>query len=360
MNLRHLSLLLAGWLLLGSPVRGAEFAELAAEARTAMAQRDLPTAKKKLEELKAAAVSNEEKTTAERLDTLNAYLFDFWKAVHSGGNTLQGTDELVIGDKRVAVVEYDEVAGLLILRVEGVNKRYTLKEMPPRVAITLASQVLKKDAPVNQAFIGTFLAMDSRGDRKLAREAWDKAAKGGTDIKDLLPELDIPLSGAATLQIPALTPATAGALRPQFWSLMQNNGKAWKPLDASKVARQDTSGRLEIAAPAEPAGAAWFTFKRKLPASFGVRIYLVDLPAGQKFGLFNGKDAESDASIELPTGTVKIEFARQAGELICRINDEEKTFTAIDKEAAKTNGNMGFTLPAGGKCFIAGCEFVAK
>src|SRR5688500_17696818 len=89
-------------------VQAADFNELADELRAALAQRDLPTAQAKLEEVKAAATTDKEKDVAERLDLLHGYLFDFWKAVHAGGRKLQGADELGIGDKRTAVVEYDE------------------------------------------------------------------------------------------------------------------------------------------------------------------------------------------------------------------------------------------------------------
>ena len=341
-------------------LRGAEFADVAAELRIAMAQRNFPLAAKKLAEVKAAATSEADKIAADRLDLLHGYLFEFWKAVHAGGNTLQGTDELEIGGKRVAVVEYDEDAGKLILRVEGQNKRYTLKEMPVRVAITLAEQVLKKGAPPNEAYIGTFLAMDGRGDRKLAREAWDRAAKAGIDVKSLLPELDTPLPAAATIQIPALTPATAAALRPQFWSVMQSGDKGWKPLELGTQGVQNAEGKLELKLADDLKSPIWITFKRKLPANFGLRMYLVDLPAGQKLGMFLGKENESDAFLGLPSGLVKVEFARQAGKFICRINDQEQSVTVVDETTAKTTGMFGFTLPPGASCVIAGCEFAAR
>lgn len=334
----------------------AEFADLASELRLAMAQRNFPLAAKKLAEVKEAAQSADEKVTAERLDLLHSYLFEFWKSVHAGGAKLQGTDELEVGEQRVAVVEYNEEEGKLILRVEGQNKRYTLKELPSRLALVLSSQVLKKGAPENEAYIGTFLAMDGRGDRQMARDAWERATKGGVDVKTLLPELDIDLPAGANIRVPSLTPETAAALRPQFWSLMQPTDKGWKPLELNKLASQNTSGQLEIKLPDDAKPTNWVVFKRKLPPNFGLRMYLQDLPAGQKLGLFLGKDRECDAHIDLPAGLVKVEFARQQGKLICRINDKEQEVT-IDDAAAKNNGTLGFTLPSGSTCVIAGCEF---
>jgi hypothetical protein len=346
-----------GFLLMLAPLAAADFAEQAAEVRTAMARRDLPGAKMKLAELKEAAKSDAEKATADRLDLMYGYLFDFWKAVHAGGQSLVGAEEIMINNKPVAVVEYDVAAGKLVLRTEGQNKRYTLFEMPPRVALTLAERVLKKGAPENEAYIGTFLAIDARGDRKLAREAFERAKKGGVDVKDLLAELEIDLPAAATIELPKLTPQTAAFLRPQLWQVAAKDAKGWKKTALGKQGVQNANGQLEVAAP-ESAEAVWVTFAKKAPANFGVRIYFADLPQGQKFGLFNEKaEGAADAYVELPKGIVKVEFARRSGDFHLRINDADQKLTIADADAAKTSGIFGFTLPPGGKCAIAGCEF---
>jgi hypothetical protein len=336
----------------------AEFDELAAGLRTSLAQRDLLAAKEKLAEVKAAAAAPEEKATAERLDLLYNYLFDFWKSVDEGGRTLHGTDELVISGKRVAVVEYDAANSRLVLRVAGENKRYTLREMPPRVALTLAQLVLKPGAPQNEVFFGAFLALDAKGDRKLAREAWDKAARGGVDVKLLLPELDVPLPSGATIELPVLSAQTAALLKPAFWQVATRDGHKWKRVElAADEAAQNMLGRLEIQLPDDARGAQ-ISFLRKMPASFGLRMYLVDLPAGQTFGLLSESGEQTfDAAVELPTGLVKIEFARQAGKFLCRINDVETEVTLADEKAAKSADWLAFSLPPGVKVVIAGCEF---
>jgi hypothetical protein len=176
-------------------------------------------------------------------------------------------------------------------------------------------------------------------------------------VKDLLAELEIDLPAAATIEIPKLTPQTAAYLRPQLWQVATKDAKGWKKAALGKQGVQNASGQLEVAAP-DSAEAVWITFARKTPASFGVRIYLIDLPEGQKFGLFNEKaDGAADASVELPKGIVKIEFARRSGEFHLRINDADQKLAIPDADAAKTSGILGFTLPPGAKCVVAGCEF---
>jgi hypothetical protein len=116
-------------------------------------------------------------------------------------------------------------------------------------------------------------------------------------------------------------------------------------------------GRLEIQLPDDARGAQ-ISFLRKMPASFGLRMYLVDLPAGQTFGLLSESGEQTfDAAVELPTGLVKIEFARQAGKFLCRINDVETEVTLADEKAAKSADWLAFSLPPGVKVVIAGCEF---
>jgi hypothetical protein len=333
------------------------FADIALELRTSMAQRKVPESKTHLEALRKAATTDEEKQTLERLDHLHGYWLDFWKAVHEGCVKLQGGDELMIGDKVVSVVEYDASAGRLILRVEGQNKRYTLFDMPPKVAMVLAERVLRKGAPENEAFIGAFLAMDGRGDRQLAREAWQRAQRQGIDVAHLLPELNEKLPTAATVVLPQLTPETARFLRPAMWQLAQQKNQRWKKAALGRQGVQNASGQLEVTTPGE-IDSAWVVFGRKAPANFGVRIYLSDLPEGQKFGLFNEKaDEAADVSVSLPKGVAKIEFARRDGKFLCSINDEVQEVTVHNATAAKTSGLIGFSLPADAKVVIAGCDF---
>ncbi len=157
------------------------------EIRAAMADRDLNVAKAKLEE--AAKVNGSEEFTSqrERLRLLYDYLEGFWKSVDEGAKSLQAVEELMIGDVRVAVVEYQP--GLLVLRVKGENRRYTVKTLPAKVALTLAERVLKPDAPENKVFFGAFLAMDGKGDREVARKLWSEAQQAKINVSALLPEL---------------------------------------------------------------------------------------------------------------------------------------------------------------------------
>jgi hypothetical protein len=126
--------------------------DVLAEIRSALASRDLPVAKAKLTE--AAKTEGDEAFTSERdrLQSLYQHLEEFWKAVDEAAKSLEATEELMVGEIRVAVVEYEP--GLLVLRVNGQNRRYTVKTLPAAVALTLAKRVLKPEAPVNKVLFG--------------------------------------------------------------------------------------------------------------------------------------------------------------------------------------------------------------
>jgi hypothetical protein len=174
-------------------------------------------------------------------------------------------------------------------------------------------------------------------------------------VKSLLPELEVPLPAAATIQLPQLTPQTAALLRPQFWQLASAGDKGWTRDEVTKIAAQNEQGRLEIKLP-EDAGATWIVFARKAGANFGIRLYLTGVPRGQQFGLLDAKDTTPAATVDLPAGTVLVELARQRGEFICRINGEDAKLTIADEKAAKAATTFGLTAPAGAAITLAGLE----
>src|SRR5690606_15034363 len=140
------------------------------EARAAMAARDLPGIKTKLEAAAKWKGQTAYDNELHRLEQLGDYLTQFWKAVDRAGRTMQATTirELTISGKVCAFVEYEN--GTLVIRVEGQNRSYTLQNMPPAVALAVAQQELDPKIANNKVFFGAFLAMDGKGDRKIAQQ----------------------------------------------------------------------------------------------------------------------------------------------------------------------------------------------
>ncbi len=327
------------------------------EIRSAMADRDLTVAKEKLAE--AAKVRGSESFTSqrERLQLLYDYLEGFWKSVDEGAKSLQSVEELMIGDVQVAVVEYQP--GLLVLRVKGENKRYTVKTLPAKVALTLAERVLKPDAPQNKVFFGTFLAMDGKGDREIARKLWTEAQKANVDVSALLPELGTAPVASLPVEIPPLTSIMRKLLAPANWSLRRQAGDRIVRETLKDGAEQSSEGYLKISVPSD-AGDAQLLYSRKLTGNFGCRVILQNVSDGQVFGLFASDALDAGHQIALPKGSVMVEFARQSGAFQCRLNQKEVAVEARGGAAANMAGMIGLTLPAGSNCEIAWFELQAR
>jgi hypothetical protein len=155
-------------------------------ARRAMWSRDLVAARRHVDAaLRQAQTSTEEEET-ERLGKLLESLEAFWAAVRQGLARLEGAEELRLGDRRVLVVEADPER--LIIRDAGRNVTYAIQNLPQQLALALAMRSLPKGHPTTHLHLGSFLAVDKRGDRDAARTRWQQA---GPEGKPLLLELTL-------------------------------------------------------------------------------------------------------------------------------------------------------------------------
>jgi hypothetical protein len=324
------------------------------EIRAALAARDLPQIKTKLEA--AAKLKGMEPFDTElfRLEQLGTYVTQFWQAVDRAGKTMQATDirELKIGDTIGAFVEYEN--GTLVVRINGQNRSYTRQTMPPKIALVMAEHELDPKAAGNKVFFGAFAAMDGKGDRKVAKQYWDEAAAAKIDVKHLLPELEVPRAAPAVV-IPALTPLAKNLLQPKNWSLRVKGPKGWVKKPVGDAGKQNDDGWLIVQTPAD-GGEVQLVFTRPLTPNFGARIYLEGVKKDASIGLVS-VDGDEDALLtELPAGTVVIEFARQAGQLKARVHGEEAELVAKGKGTAKMQALLGIVVPAGTQVTVASLE----
>jgi hypothetical protein len=353
-----------GWTVLLA-IAGAALADEAAEdraaalvaVRQAASVRDMASLQTGLAE--AAKLKGDDKFDAElaRLDELSEYVVKFWQAVERGCQSLESVNELEVGEQRVAVVEYAN--GRLVLRVAGQNKAYTQKDMPPKLALTLAGLVLKDDAAQNKVFFGAMLALDAKGDRKLARQYWEEAAAAGIDVKRLLPELEAPLP-APPVEIPAMNPVLRNLLSERNWSLRQQTEKGWVKDALEKVAEQNAEGRLEVRIPAEAESPRQLLAKRPISGDFVCRMIVTSSGKSNTVGLFASGLEDEGYTVPLPKGTTLIELSRQQGKLACKLNGTEIELTPVGKPATRFSGYAGLQLAPGSEVTVAAIEFAAR
>jgi hypothetical protein len=341
-------------------VRAAEAdGDILGEIREALAGRDLNAAKAKLAEA-ANAGDDAFAQERDRLQSLHQCLEEFWKAVDDSAKSLESTEELVIGENRVSVVEYQP--GLLVLRVNGQNRRYTVKTVPAVVVLTLAKRVLKPDSPENKVLFGAFSLMDGRGDREQAAKYWDEAQKAGVSVADLLPELRVaPVEPVATLpvEIPPLTAFMRKVLAPGNWSLRRLDGERIVRSPLKEVAEQTTLGHLQLSLPTD-GGPSQLVYTRKPTGNFVCRVILQNIEPGQVFGLFAADALDDGYQVPLPKGAAMIEFSRQSGAFQCRINQKDVPVASHGEVTANMVGTLGFTCPAGAKCTVAWFELQGR
>jgi hypothetical protein len=154
-----------------------------------MAQRDLESVSAHLKAAAENVQSPAERSELERLDLLAHNLKLFWESLQNGLSQAGGSD-LAYKNTRIAIVEASRDHA--VIRAEGKNFRVETKKLPTPFIVAFAEQRFVQDANW-KVLLGTFLAMDAKGDRDRARQLWREAAAGGINIGLLLPELEVPL-----------------------------------------------------------------------------------------------------------------------------------------------------------------------
>lgn len=334
------------------------FDQTANQIRTAMAQRDFDGADSALIVLSKLATSDDERAVVARLAAIQERITRFWDSVDAGGKRMTGEEEVDVGGSLVAFVEYVAARKEIALKVRGEVRRYTPADMPIPIAAVLSNYAIKRGSAASNELLGAVEAMDAKGDRAIARKLWTDAQKGGVETGPLFAELDIPLPGAARVNVPRVTPAVAAVLNPRQWSFHVRDKDNWKKTPLGDAGSIDDQKRLEVNAPADKEVCLVFT--HKLPPNFAVRFYFLSLPDGQTCGVFTGADGDAPfaAAVKLPPDTIEIELSRTVGKLACKVNGEDCPVAVLDDKAARAQGLFGISLPAGSRVIVAGFEKV--
>ena len=185
------------------PVDGARqkaFGEAVADLRFAMSEHDVAGAQKHLQAAAANAQTPQERAEIDRLDTLLGHLEEFWKGMSRIVAGLESAEVLPVGDTFVAIVEVRPEQ--LTIKVEGQLRTYQIDRMPSRLVQALASAGFADD-PATKVLVGTYFLVDPDGDSARTRQLWQEAARGGIDVRDLVPELDRWTAASAASGSPA-------------------------------------------------------------------------------------------------------------------------------------------------------------
>jgi len=237
----------------------AAFVRAVIEARTAMSERDLASARKHLKTAAANAQSPEDAGQIDRLDTMVENLTQFWNGIRVSAAKLQPTEEIVINNEPIVVVESGR--DYLTVRAAGRIRRYQVETMPTPLVRAIVDQSFGKDAG-SKAIIGTFLAVDPDGNRALAKKYWQEAAKAGIDSEKLLHELDGTAS-AGPAAGPKLDPPTDKARLDAAGQAVRDKFKSQYDAATSLVKKAELARELLARAPGTENGDARFVMFRE-------------------------------------------------------------------------------------------------
>lgn len=120
------------------------------------------------------------------------YSQQFWRVVTAACASFRGAEELHFPENDLVVLVVESGPEEITVRKSGRNLRYSVKEIPPGLAIAIAKTQLDTNRPESLLQLGSFLAAQAnRKPRYLeeARKYWERAAAAGGDVSALLTTL---------------------------------------------------------------------------------------------------------------------------------------------------------------------------
>ncbi len=165
------------------PKQVARFQSELESARKALGERQYQEAKNRIDAARRLAVSEQQNQIVTAFQALTTYTEGFWDAVREGLRELETTGELKIGSTIASVVEVGP--GHILLREAGENRRYSMDQLPPRLAVAIAEHWFD-ERPVNKLSLGAYYFVTPPIDGAAAKRLWQEAANAGVDVEGLL------------------------------------------------------------------------------------------------------------------------------------------------------------------------------
>lgn len=156
-------------------------------ARRALVDRRFDLAQQEIAAIRAMKPPPSVDGPLERLTLIEAYARQFYERLSQALAQLESGTELKVmtrnGERLCAVVEASPQ--LLVIRMEGRNRRLAVRELPPALALSIAHRVLDIKDPVTKVVDAAFLATrPGRTEREteMASQWWREARSRGIDI----------------------------------------------------------------------------------------------------------------------------------------------------------------------------------
>jgi len=172
-----------------TPVELTTLSKAMTTARDALSERNFEEFEKQYSVANQLARSADQKAKASRLMMLGEYVKQFDRQLKSllADENFDAGSELVIGKStRVVVVERNP--SMIIIRINGMNKTYSLANLPEGLAIALIDKRLIQTDPARHVVKGAYYAsakVQTDETKQKAKDLWEQATREGLDIGDL-------------------------------------------------------------------------------------------------------------------------------------------------------------------------------
>ncbi|PHS12528.1 MAG: hypothetical protein COA78_08185 [Blastopirellula sp.] len=169
--------------------------EFMQDVRKFLSERNIPAAKQSLAEATKLAELEAHKLKLDRLTQLVELTESFWQSVQNQLGELKVDEVLEVESTTTNETTFANVIGytpegLLLLRVAGENKRYTLADMPAGLAKYLAMRQMAEGDPNAKVVVGAFLLVEPEGNVAEVKSLWQESMLAGVDLQSLMPVID--------------------------------------------------------------------------------------------------------------------------------------------------------------------------
>ena len=223
--------------------------KLMQDTRNFLTERNIPAAKQSLMEATKIVELDAHKLKLDRLTQLVELSETFWQSVQNQLQELQSDEVITVKETIANVVEYTP-DGLLILRVGGENKRYTMANMPAGLAKYFATRQMAEGDPNGKAIIGAFLLLEPNADVAEVRSLWQESMLAGVDLQSLMPVIDDQYNLADDLLVQVAVPSDSelADVTAEFQAQwMQEFAKVQRASDRAELAKKlHESGRTKM------------------------------------------------------------------------------------------------------------------
>jgi hypothetical protein len=151
--------------------------------KTALGAQDYLRASRELANAQRLARLPEHRAKVERLKKLVNYNQQFWQAFQEGLQGVRATEEIVIDDSRVNVVEINPQR--IILKGAGQTKTFPMTDLPGKLVVAIADRWFDQNDPAHKVMKGAYYATGPDANPTEARRLWDEAQRAGVEVGDL-------------------------------------------------------------------------------------------------------------------------------------------------------------------------------